>query len=416
MGTWRFLHVGDVHIGRDRLGGRVPSKDFADAFERACDAAVAARCAFVLIAGDFFDKSRIEPNHLAEGEAGLRKLRGAGIPAVAIEGNHDVVSSYDPRPSWLSYLNRVGLLRLLRTEFRDGQPVMKEWTETSPAGNWIDLGGARIYGAGWFGASTARRLELLAPNLEKRGFTILLLHAGVNGMAQEHGMLDPAQLAVVRGRVDYVALGHIHKRYAVDGYAFNPGALENWDLSEEERYGDEKGYWLVEVDGVAFRAAHHAVPRRPVRRPVVDCTGAASHDELVARVRAIPKAPAGAVVQVILRGLPAFGDAEVDREAVGAAARESSGAFAADVIVAFGRRPGAPADGPLLERDAIADEEIEALAREKGYAGREAFVRGLVRAVLGERTDEEVFQDLRQRMERDLEDREASAPERQVVR
>ena len=100
--------------------------------------AIANKVAFMLIAGDFFDKARIEPHHLAEGEEGLQRLKEAGIPAIAIEGNHDVISSYDDRPSWLSYLNAVGLLRLLRTEFREGKPVMQEWTEADLAGARAD--------------------------------------------------------------------------------------------------------------------------------------------------------------------------------------------------------------------------------------------------------------------------------------
>ncbi len=410
MAKVRFIHVGDVHIGNDRLEGALPSSDFADAFNRAVDVAIGEKASFMLVAGDFFEKSRIEPNHLAEGEEGLRRLAGARIPAVAIEGNHDVVSSYDSRPSWLTYLNRTGLLRLLRTEFREGRPVMKEWTEADRSGNWLDLPGARIYGAGWFGASTARRLELLAPLLERKGFTILLLHAGVSGMAEEFGMIDREALAVVRGRVDYVALGHMHKRYEVGGYAYNPGSLEHWTL-DEARYGDKKGYWFVDVssDG-RFEAKPGAVEKRPVRLAALSCDGLKSLEALMERVedlaRAWPPAPEGAV-QLKLTGLPAFNVAEVDRKAVEAAVVKAAACKAAEVVPAFGRRQGEVAEeAASLPREVIEREEIDRLIADKGrYEGHADLLRDLVRAVLGARTDEELYADLSQRAGPLLEER-----------
>ena len=401
MASLSFFHLDDVHIGKERLGGALPSKDFSDAFNQAVGIAIKRNVSFVLIAGDFFDKARIEPDHLFEGESGLLRLKEARIPVIAIEGNHDVVSSYDARPSWLSYLNRVGLLRLLRTEFREGQPIMKEWTGEDPTGNWLDINGVRIYGAGWFGASTAKRLELLKPHLERREFTILMLHAGVNGMAEEFGMIDREQLAIIRDKVNYVALGHMHKRYVVDGYAFNAGALEHWDLGEA-RYGDEKGYWLVDVrpDGT-FRAEPGTVKRRHVHLANYSSNGLRTLEELNTRVcdaaRTWDLTPESAV-RVKLLGLPAFNVAEVDRKAVELAIVQATGCMAAEVVPAFGRRLDAGAeDGASVPREIIEAEEIEKLIEETGrYKDQGEVIHGLVRAVLKARSDEELYADLLQ--------------------
>lgn len=398
----RILHLGDVHIGRERLEGALPSRDFAVAFDEAVDAAIRERVDIALIAGDFFDRARIEPHHLTEGEAGLLRFREAGIPVVAIEGNHDVVSSYDDRPSWLSYLNSAGLLRLLRTEFREGKPVMKEWTDADRTGNWLDLKGVRLYGAGWFGASTAKRLEILKPHLERKGFTILMLHAGINGMAEEFGMIDAGQLAVVRDSVDYVALGHIHKKYVIDGYAYNGGALENWDVAEA-RYGDQKGYWLLEVGDGPVRVEHRAVKRRPILLKTFSCDGLGSIEETRTRLLAAARewAPGPeAAVQVKMTGLPAFSAAEIDLRELGADIVRETGCKGAEVLPAFGRRAGGgEGDGQALPpREVIEREEIEALIRENGRYGEHVeLVRELVMAVVSGRTDEEVYADLLRR-------------------
>ncbi len=353
-----FFHVGDVHIGRERLGGLLPSQDFADAFAQVVDRALAERADFVLVAGDFFDRARIEPNHLSEGERDLLRLQAAGIPVVAIEGNHDLVSSWDDRPSWLAYLNARGLVRLLRTEFAGQEPVMREWTEAGRRGNWLDLAGCRIYGAGWFGASTARRLAALAPRLEKRGFTILLLHAGIHGQAPEFGMIDAAELAVVRDCVDYVALGHMHKRYVVDGYAHNPGSLESWTL-DEAGYGDAKGCWRVQTLAQGFSAEHFAVARRPILRLVT------AWDRKAPLVDAVPEGlDPRTVVQLVVR---ARGLADFDRTQLAQELAAARGLTAIDLVwepAAVGADPGA-ADADL-PRAAIEREEIEKLVAATG--------------------------------------------------
>lgn len=401
MSTVKFIHISDVHIGKDRLEGALPSQDFADAFNQVVDAAIGERVSFFLIAGDFFDKARIEPDHLAEGEVGLRRLAEAGIPVIAIEGNHDIVSSYDDRPSWLSYLNSVGLLRLLRTEFKEGKPIMKQWTEADRRGNWLDLAGVRIYGAGWFGASTARRLEIMGPLLEKNGFTILMLHAGINRMDEAFGMIDPERLAVIRDKVDYVALGHMHKRYEIDGYAYNAGALENWDLAEE-RHGDQKGYWLVEVSGGKFTPMPRTVRRRHVHAATFQCDGLTTLGDVLEGViksaRSWPLAPES-VAYVRLTGIPSFNVAEIDTKAVGAEIVSATGCKAAEVIAAFGRRPGESIEeASMVPRELIEAEEIEKLVRDTGrFEGRERLVRDMVRAVLTARTDEELYGELLQR-------------------
>jgi DNA repair exonuclease SbcCD nuclease subunit len=409
----KFLHVADVHIGKERLEGALPSRDFADAFNGAVDAALAEKVDFLLIAGDFFDKARIEPHHLSEGESGLRRLHEAGIPVVAVEGNHDVVSTYDERPSWLSYLNDVGLLRLLRTEFRDGKPVMKEWTDADRRGNWLDLPGARIYGAGWFGASTARRLELLAPHLQKKGFTILLLHAGVSRMPEEFSMITPEQLAVVRDRVDYVALGHMHRRYVVDGYAHNPGALEHWELKEATY---EKGYWLVETRPTGgFEARPGAVAQRPVHLATLSCNGMKSVDEVmecVARTARTWKVTPETAVQLKLTGFPDFNAAEIDRKKVEETIVQATGCKAADVLPLFGRPAGSAAEeSESLPREVLEAEEIAKLVAETGrYQKHADLLADLVRCVLGARTDEELYAELLQRAAPLLEDETCAPP------
>lgn len=402
VSRFKFVHVGDVHIGKERLNGELPSSDFAKAFDEAVEVTIRERADFMLVAGDFFDRARIEPNHLAEAEPMLQRLAAARIPVVVIEGNHDVFSTYEQRPSWLTYLNQSGLAILLRTEFVNGAPQMKEWTPSDRTGNWISIAGARIIGAGWFGAATKRRLELLKEAITPDAYTILMLHAGINGMAEEFGMIDPGELAVIRDRVNYVALGHMHRKYVVDGYAHNPGALENWDLGEA-RYGDQKGLWAVEVEDGSHRASHVSVSRRPVHLAELPCDGLASGERLVEAVRNEARAwqlHPETVVRMKLTGVPAFNPGEINLPAVAVEIRESSGCKAVEVVASLGRIVSSTSvHDASLPREMIETEEIERLIRESGrYEGQVEIFRTLVRMVLDSEKGktEELYASLRQ--------------------
>ncbi len=58
----------------------------------------------------------------------------------------------------------------------------------------------------------------------------------------------------LKSLVDYLALGHTHKRFEIDGWAFNPGSLEACSIDE---YREERGLYLVEVDDERNIHARH---------------------------------------------------------------------------------------------------------------------------------------------------------------
>jgi len=95
-----------------------------------------------------------------------------------------------------------------------------------------------------------------------------MAHAGLEGQMDRYsGTLAANDLAPLREPIDYLALGHIHKPYAVDGWIYNPGAPET--CSMEEVQWPERGYYVVDVDpsdGPGHRAELVVPPRRPFHR------------------------------------------------------------------------------------------------------------------------------------------------------
>jgi len=97
----KLIHAADIHLGRRRLEGRLPDSDFADAFNFIADQAIAEKADAFLLAGDLFDRPQVEPAHLRQAEEALTKLKRAGVPVLAITGNHDKAFINSLEQTWL---------------------------------------------------------------------------------------------------------------------------------------------------------------------------------------------------------------------------------------------------------------------------------------------------------------------------
>jgi len=290
----KFLHLSDVHLGCRRYNLEERTKDFFRSWHDVIvKHALPNGVDFVLIAGDFFDRRNIDPQTMNHALAGLQLLKDARIPVVAIEGNHDrheAVTDY----SWMRSFSQAGFLVLLepaRLEEGDASALpweMVPWDEESRAGSYIDIKGARVFGSHWYGTSANAAMGILSEALRRargRGlFQILLLHTDVEGQLNRPiPALSVEKLKELRPLVDYVALGHTHKRFELDGWAFNPGSLEACSIDE---YREERGLYLVEVgDDRQIKATFvNDYVQRPFQRLTFDVSGAEDPEAVHARV------------------------------------------------------------------------------------------------------------------------------------
>ena len=276
----KFLHISDVHLGCTRYQLNESPRDFFDAWIDVLQKyAVQEKVDFVIMGGDFFHKRNVPPETMNHAFAGLSLLRDAGIPVVTIEGNHDQKHN-DSEYSWLRSLESWRLVHLLQPDNIDGKISYAEWDydrENYIRGGYIDIGGARIFGSNWYGASANWAIPMLTEaikeNRREGAFHILLLHTDVEGH-QTHPIpaLSLANLKELKSVTDYVALGHTHKAYEIDNWAINPGSLEITSIDE---YRETRGAWLIEVDEQNQVQAQHIrdYRQRPFQRIGFDVSG-----------------------------------------------------------------------------------------------------------------------------------------------
>jgi DNA repair protein SbcD/Mre11 len=282
------LHFADAHIdiaghGRhDPLTG-LPLRvlDFLNALDRIVDTAIAEQVDLVLFAGDAYKDRTPSPTYQREWGRRIIRLAQAGIPTLLLIGNHDLspatgranaLQEFDTlqvphihvlsKPAFLGpaelenlplqvlsipWISRSGLLASLELSTSQPEKVLAEIEE-------------RLYQLiqGW--------LESADPQIP----TILTAHASVQGAiyGSERSVMLGSDLvlpgAMLRDtRLDYVALGHIHKAQNLNesGYppVVYPGSIERVDFGEAQ---DEKSFVIVRLERGKTVFERRALPGR----------------------------------------------------------------------------------------------------------------------------------------------------------
>ena len=311
----RFLHCADLHLGYLQYGQTARFNDFAAAFNAVIDkatgvyqprpngqvlpfdAAIDGPVDFVILAGDLFHKRSIDALTLNQAMRALRRLRDAGIPCIAVEGNHER-TYYEDTIGWMKFLALQDLIILLDADVKDGAFDLQPWDAKRRQGSYYaPKPGVRVYGLRYYGASTAAALNLYADALAAvpkpdGAYTIFVTHAGVEGeMDEKAGGVAFRQWTALRDHVDYVALGHFHKPFILDHWIHNPGSPEACSISEAA--WTPRGYLMVDVDTErAFEndkphvAAQGNPPRRCFRQYSFKTDHTTSPEDLMAQITA----------------------------------------------------------------------------------------------------------------------------------
>ncbi|MBM0742474.1 DNA repair exonuclease [Phormidium sp. CLA17] len=282
----RFLHISDIHLGYDRYDSKERTLDFFRALQDVIRKyAIAEQVDFVVIAGDLFEHRSLQPNILNQAKVCFQELHEAGIPTIAIEGNHDN-RPYGTKTSWLRYLAEwYGLMLLEPGDTALGEPIYQPWNPDEKRGGYVDLDcGVRVIGSQWYGASAPKAIAQLAEAIHALpappANTVMLFHHGLEGqIARYQGALRYADLLPLKqAGVEYLALGHIHKNYEEQGWIFNPGSLEANNIDETSY---KRGAYLVEINSAGIHAQlKQDYYQRPALRLKLTTRGQESLEEL----------------------------------------------------------------------------------------------------------------------------------------
>ncbi|MFB6302317.1 MAG: DNA double-strand break repair protein Mre11 [Haloferacaceae archaeon] len=250
----RLLHTADTHVGYRQYHSPERRRDFVDAFEAVVDDAVEADVDAVVHAGDLFHDCRPDLQDLLGVLGVLRRLDDAGIPFLAVVGNHESTR----REQWLDLFERLGLATRLGADPHVVGDVALYGLDHVPPSRRDDLDYA-------FEPSDADHAALVA-----HGLFTPFAHADW----ETEAVLDASTVGF-----DALLLGDNHApgtEQVGDAWVTYPGSTERASASERE----PRGYNLVTFDdGVEVR-------RRTLEtRPFVYVDIDLGPDEGVERVR-----------------------------------------------------------------------------------------------------------------------------------
>ncbi|MXR51705.1 exonuclease SbcCD subunit D [Halovenus sp. WSH3] len=219
----RVLHTGDTHLGYQQYHLPERREDFQRAFEQVAADAVDEGVDAVVHAGDLFHDRKPRLSDIMGALSVLRDLDGAGIPFLAVVGNHEGKRSQQ----WLDLFESMGLATRLGSE-----PVR--------------VGDAAFYGLDFVPRSKRDELDYeFAPHDAE--YAALVSHGLFEPF--EHGEWDAAEISrEATVEFDAMLVGDDHeaktKQLPDDTWITYCGSTERASASERE----DRGYNLVSFE------------------------------------------------------------------------------------------------------------------------------------------------------------------------
>ena len=247
----KLLHFSDIHIGMENYARLDPQTglstrllEFLETFDFIVDTAIQNQVDAVIFAGDAY-KSR-DPNPTQQRGFGerIKKIAKAGIPVILVVGNHDT-------PNATGKANTLDIYSALEID--------NVWVSRKPELLKIPTksGVLQVITLPWLHKeeykSVGDKLKSLYDKIERGSPAIFLSHCEVEGASfgSEKGMAIGSDVTVPLPllqdkRLNYVALGHIHKHQVLSQnppvvYAGSPHRI---DFGEEK---ETKGVILLEI-------------------------------------------------------------------------------------------------------------------------------------------------------------------------
>ena len=249
----KFIHVGDVHLGKYDRGLDVRFHDNSNALKQVIKYAIDNKVDCVLCSGDFFETYRPTPDAMMHAIVLLNRLKNANIPFILTEGNHDMRRGTHLN-SVLNILEAAGVAKHVRVVPTDKGDILEH----------TDVNGIKIYGLGYIrGANNKAALEKYASMIDGKE-NIILIHIGITGSDQKSKDVDSINgqtLAnVFKDKYIYIGLGHYHSsKELLDLNIVQAGATERWKIDDSP----EKNFYYCEYENGKLNITKEKINTRP---------------------------------------------------------------------------------------------------------------------------------------------------------
>ena len=293
----RLLHTSDWHVGKT-IRGRSRLDEFHAALDQMAGIAIDERVDAVLIAGDLYEHRSPVPEADGLVFETLVRLHEAGIPVVAIPGNHDSAVRMEALTKLLGAINvtvvprvvppeRGGVVEIPSREGKDRALIAcVPFVPERRFGDATALFNATEEWYQSYAEGMGRVFAAMTGGFRDDAVNVLMAHVFTDGAIPgggEHQVTIGIEYAVSPARLpataSYIALGHVHRPQAVRG-APSPtryaGSLLQLDFGEKEQTKS-----VAIVDATAGRPAKVREVTLSAGRGLIDVEG--TLDEVLER-------------------------------------------------------------------------------------------------------------------------------------
>ena len=280
----KLIHFADAHIDLARQGRHDPQSglplrvmDFLAAFDAIISAAISENVDLAIFAGDAYRDRSPTPTYQREWGKRVMRLSEAGIQTLLVVGNHDISPATGRAHTMQEFetlqipnVHVISQPCLLGPQDLNGlqvQVIGIPWLNRS------DLAAMQAEEEGEIQSSgdvLSSKIESLIAQLDPQLPAILASHATIRGSkyGNERNVMLGRDFVLPEkfahdSRLDYVALGHIHKYQNLNPEshppAIYPGSIERIDFGEVK---DRKTYILAELERGHTTFEAHDLPGR----------------------------------------------------------------------------------------------------------------------------------------------------------
>src|SRR5277367_5283272 len=269
----QVVHVSDIHFGSGESHGplnaetglNVRFEDFVAALRQVVDYALQIEADLFLFSGDAYRNASPEPIYQKMFARELKRLSDAGINTILVVGNHDqilrgtgshamsVFQSLEvpgvvtiDRPAKLKLVTKRGELQVIGLPHITRHHLLALEKYASSTASQIDT-----LLVDHVDAVLKGFYEELDPNVPTIVTAHMTVDRAVAGIEQEllvgYTLTFPSDIFMDK-RVDYVALGHVHRHQIIhrqDPAIVYAGSLERVDFGEEK---EDKGFVHVQLE------------------------------------------------------------------------------------------------------------------------------------------------------------------------
>lgn len=344
----KLLHFADAHIDLARQGRRdaesgLPLRvlDFLNALDTIIDAAIHQHVDLVIFAGDAYRDRSPSPTFQREWGKRIMRLSSSGIETLLVIGNHDISPALGRAHTMQEFetlqVPHTHIIKrpvLLKPEHLNGLPLQVigiPWLNRSGWASANESGTPNAFEINdQLEEQLSKIIEKMLDDLDPNLPTVLTSHVSVQGASygNERSVMLGRDLvlspALVRDeRLDYVALGHIHKAQNLNEGGHHPviypGSIERVDFGEVQ---DRKTYVIAEVERNQTRFKQFDLPgRRFIDRTLEITQNRDVQDQILAALPD-PEALEDAIVRLVVY-YPREWEPLIDEPAVRRAAKDA---------------------------------------------------------------------------------------------